>query len=129
MKTSEAGPGAGPEWLDGPRRGIERTSLVLLVLGVLMPAVAIAQPAQPFRAVAAASLLMLLPGLAVARLMRPEDPFLFVLVAVASSLALTVLTSTLLMYLGIWSWQLTLVLLGLVTAATARSAAMSGEPT
>lgn len=129
MNLTQTAPGRWPEWLTRRRRGLGRPSLGLLVLGVLMPAVAVAQPVQPFRAVAAASVLMLLPGLAVGRLMRLDDPCLFMLVAVSSSLALTVLTSTLLMYADIWSWQLTLVLLGIITAATSGVAGLSGRPT
>jgi hypothetical protein len=99
-------------------RRVERPSAGLIGLAglaVLMPLVAAMQPVQPIRALAAASVLMVLPGLAVARLLRLADPVLLVLVSVAGSLALTVLTSTSLMYADIWSWQLTLVLLGAIT--------------
>ena len=98
---------------------VERMSAGLVVLGVLMPLIAALQPVQPIRALSAASVLMLLPGIAVARLLRVGDPILFLAMVPAVSLALTVLTSTSLMYVGIWSWQLTLALLGVVTAAVA----------
>jgi hypothetical protein len=128
VKLTQTGPDTWPEWWSRRLRRLGRPSLGLLALGVLMPTVAVAQPVQPFRAVAAASMLMVLPGLAVGRLMRLDDPYLLLLVAVSSSLALTVLTSTLLMYAGVWSWQLTLVLLGLVTAATSAVTSMNGGP-
>jgi hypothetical protein len=129
VKQTPSAPGTWAEWWDQRPRGLRRPSLGLLVLGVVMPAVAVAQPVQPFRAVAAASVLVLLPGLAVAMLMRLDDPPLLALVAVSVSLALTVLTSALLMYAGLWSWQLTLGLLGLVTVATAAAAGAGRGPT
>ena len=98
---------------------LERTSAALVCLGVLTPWLAAMQPVQPIRALAAASVMRLLPGIAVARLMRLGDPILFLAVALAASLAFTVLTATGLMYVGIWSWQLTLTLLGAVTAVLA----------
>jgi hypothetical protein len=104
---------------------MERRSAALIGLAVLMPLLAAIQPVQPIRALAAASVLMLLPGIAVARLLRLGDPILSLVVAPSVSLALTVLTSTALMYAGIWSWQLTLALLGAVTAAVA---AVTGPP-
>jgi hypothetical protein len=113
-------------------RRLERppTDLAILAgLGVLMPSVAAMQPVQPIRALAAASVLMILPGLAVARLLRLADPVLLVLVSVAGSLALTVLTSTSLMYAGIWSWQLALVLLGAITVVVAAVAWLADAPT
>lgn len=108
---------------------VERISAGLVVLGVLMPLIAAMQPVQPIRALAAASVLMLLPGIAVARLLRVGDPILFLAMVPAVSLALTVLTSTSLMYVGIWSWQLTLALLGVVTAAVAAVTRPAEVPT
>jgi hypothetical protein len=113
-------------------RRVERPSTGLAVLaglGVLMPLVAAMQPVQPIRALAAASVLMILPGLAVARLLRLADPVLMVLVSFSGSLALTVLTSTSLMYAGIWSWQLTLGLLGAITVGVAAVVWLADVPT
>jgi hypothetical protein len=104
---------------------MERGSAALMGLAVLMPLLAAIQPVQPIRALAALSVLMLLPGIAVARLLRLADPILSLVVVPSVSLALTVLTSTALMYAGIWSWQLTLALLGAITAAVA---AVTGPP-
>ena len=97
----------------------ERLSAGLVVLGVLMPLLAMMQPAQPIRALAAASMVMVLPGAAVARRVRLRDPLLVLVAVPSTSLALTVLMSTGLMYVGIWTWQLTLALLGVVTVAAA----------
>jgi hypothetical protein len=100
-------------------RQMERRSAVLAGLGLLMPVLAAMQPAQPVRALCAATVLTVLPGAAVARYLRLGDPLLFLVVTVTVSLALTVLASTGLAYAGMWSWQLTLVLLGLATVAVA----------
>jgi hypothetical protein len=108
---------------------LERTSAALVCLGVLMPWLAAMQPVQPIRALAAVSVMMILPGIAVARLLRLGDPILFLAAALAASLAFTVLTSTGLMYLGIWSWQLTLTLLGAVTAVLAGISGLTNDST
>jgi hypothetical protein len=107
---------------------VERGSASLVAVGVLLPLVAVVPPSQPIRAIAAAGLLLLVPGLAVARLLRLGDPILFVVVALSTSLALSVLAATGLMYAGIWSWQLTLVLLGLITATVAAATGLSKAP-
>lgn len=117
----------GVTWRAWPSQ-MERGSAWLLALGVLMPLLAAIQPIQPVRALAAASLLLLLPGLAVARLLRMGDAIVFLLVAFSSSLALAVLTSTGLMYAGIWSWQLTLVSLGAITAVVAGITGLADVP-
>jgi hypothetical protein len=107
---------------------MERSSAGLVALGVLLPLVAATQPVQPIRALAAAGVLMCLPGLAVARLLRLRDPLLFLAVVPAVSLALTALASTGLMYAGVWSWQLTLGLLGLVTVVVAAVSGLGDAP-
>ena len=107
---------------------LERTSAALVALGVLMPLLAAAQPVQPIRALAAASVLLCLPGLAVARLLRLGDPLLLLAVVPSVSLALTVLAATGLMYAGVWSWQLTLALLGVVTVAVAAATRPGDAP-
>ena len=98
---------------------MERPSAGLVALGVLMPLLAMMQPAQPIRTLAAASMVMVLPGAAVVRLVRLRDPLLVLVAVPSTSLALTVLMSTGLMYVGIWTWQLTLALLGVATVAAA----------
>lgn len=98
---------------------MRRSSAGLVGLGILMPVLAALEPAQPIRALAAAGVLLLLPGVAVARFLRLDDPVLFLVASTSVSLALTVLTSTGLVYAGIWSWQLTLALLGAVTVVVA----------
>jgi hypothetical protein len=106
-----------------------RSSAALVALGILMPVLAALEPAQPIRALAAAGVLLLLPGVAVARFLRLGDPVLFLVASTSVSLALTVLTSTGLMYAGIWSWQLTLALLGAVTVAVAVVTGLAEVPT
>jgi hypothetical protein len=107
----------------------QRSSAGLVGLGILMPVLAALEPAQPIRALAAAGVLLLLPGVAVARFLRVGDPVLFLVASTSVSLALTVLTSTGLMYAGIWSWQLTLALLGAVTVAVAVVTGLTEVPT
>jgi len=107
----------------------QRSSAALVALGILMPVLAALEPAQPIRALAAAGVLLLLPGVAVARFLRLGDPVLFLVASTSVSLALTVLTSTGLMYAGIWSWQLTLALLGAVTVAVAVVTGLAEVPT
>jgi hypothetical protein len=108
---------------------MQRSSAGLVGLGILMPVLAALEPAQPIRALAAAGVLLLLPGVAVARFLRLGDPVLFLVASTSVSLALTVLTSTGLMYAGIWSWQLTLALLGAVTVAVAVVTGLTEVPT
>lgn len=108
---------------------MEKLSAGLVALGVLLPLVAVAQPVQPIRALAAASVVMLLPGAAVARLVRLRDPLLVLVAVPSTSLALTVLVSTGLMYVGSWTWQLTLALLGGVTAAVAAASGLVRDRT
>lgn len=108
---------------------MEKLSAVLVALGILLPLVAMAQPVQPIRALAAASVVMLLPGVAVGRLIRLRDPLLVLVAVPSTSLALTVLVSTGLMYVGSWTWQLTLALLGGVTAAVAAASGLVRDRT
>lgn len=124
MKFHNIPPVGGRAW---PGQ-MERGSAWLVALGVLMPLLAAIQPIQPIRALATASLLLLLPGLAVARLLRIGDAILILTVAFSASLALAVLTSTGLMYAGIWSWQLTLVFLGVITATVAGITGLATVP-
>lgn len=107
---------------------MERWSAGLVALGVLMPLLAAAQPVQPVRALAAAGVLVCLPGLAVARLLHLRDPLLFLAVVPAVSLAMTALASTALMYAGVWTWQLTLGLLGVVTVVVAAVTGLGDSP-
>lgn len=99
------------------RLGIDREAAMLAGAGVLLPALLVLEPVQPVRALAAITLLMVLPGLALARLLQVPGLVLTALVTVSASLALVVLTSMAAMYAGVWSWQLCLVLLGAVTVA------------
>jgi hypothetical protein len=107
---------------------MERRSAVLVGLGLAMPLLTFLDPVQPLRAIAAGSVLLVLPGTAVARRLHFSDPLLFLVVTVTVSLALTVLTSTALAYAGVPSWQLTLVLLGLATAAVAGATGLAEVP-
>jgi hypothetical protein len=60
--------------------------------------------------------------------LRMGDAILFLVVTFSTSLALAVLTSTGLMYAGIWSWQFTLVSLGAITAVVAGITGLANVP-
>lgn len=90
----------------------DRRSVLLVELSVLLPLLAILESGPVVRAAAAATVMLVLPGLALARLLRLDDRVLFVLVTVTGSLATAVVVTTGLMYAGLWSWQLSLGLLG-----------------
>lgn len=100
-----------------PRRLVETDApaAAMIAAAVLLPLVAVLQPPQPVQALAAVAVLLALPGLALTRLLRLEEPLLATAFTVAASCALTVLVSTALFYASVWSWQAVLVLLGLVT--------------
>lgn len=113
-----------PTW-SARLEGADRQSALLVGFGLLAPLLAVLEPVQPLRALAACAVLMVLPGLALARLLRLRDPVLVCVVAVAASLAATVLVSTALFYAGLWSWQLSLGLIGALTAAIAATSALA----
>lgn len=98
---------------------VDQAGGLLIVLGVMLPLLAILSPWGALRAPAAAGVVLVLPGLALVRLMRLADPLLRTLVSVTGSLAATVSTSSALMYAGLWSWQLALGVLGAATAGLA----------
>jgi hypothetical protein len=114
-----------PSW-PSRLRHLDRRSAVLVGLALTMPVITFLDPVQPLRAIAAGSVLLVLPGAAVARYLRLSDPLLFLVVTVAASLALTVLTSTALAYAGLASWHLTLLLMGLATAVMAGATGLAG---
>ena len=77
---------------------------------LLIPAAAVLLPAavaigQPWRALAAIALFCLLPGLALAHWLPVGDRLTHLVLAVALSLSLATLISTVLFFAGQWTWQ------------------------
>ena len=93
----------------------------LAALGLALPLLAAIEPFQPLRALAAATVLGLLPGLGMARLTGVRDVPLFVVIALAGSVGVTVLASSALTYAGIWTWQLALFVIGGLASVLALS--------
>lgn len=100
-----------PGWL----AGLERTRLRMLQLTLVLVAVAMLQPPQPIRFLVVAAVLAA-PGVALAWLLSPPDPVLFTLVTVSAALAIAVVVSTGLLYVGVSSWQVSLLVVGLLAA-------------
>jgi hypothetical protein len=103
-------------------RRLDRGSGELAAAGAVLPLLLLAQPLQPARALAAVAVILVLPGLAAVRALGLRDPMLVLAAVPAVSLASTVVVATALMYADVWSWQLTIVLLGAGTALAALAA-------
>lgn len=95
--------------------GLAAVALSLLTLVGLLP--------TPLQTVAAAAVLILLPGQALARLTPVTDIALATLLVLALGLATLTAVSTALFYLAVWSWQACVVAMGVITilACVARS--------
>lgn len=99
----------------------DSTSLLLLGFALAAgPTIALA-PA-PVRVIVALLLIGVVPGYSIVRPMRLGDPSqamppVIALSAIASSLSITALVSTTLMYATVWSWPLCAVVLAVVTTA------------
>lgn len=83
----------------------------LAVLGASAAAVCAAQIHSPIRAVIALVMIMVGPGGAVVLALDLDDPLLEWATTVALSLAISALTSTILLYAHVWSLPLALGLL------------------
>ena len=103
--------------LDVRRLPADRTGLTLLGLGILCPLLLLATPPQPLRAVLAIAMMGFLPGYALVRLAGVSEWFVVLVVSVAVSLSLSTVVSMGLLYASVWSWQLSVGLLGLVAVA------------
>ncbi|MEW1812587.1 hypothetical protein AB0284_18010 [Pseudarthrobacter phenanthrenivorans] len=95
--------------------GISRFTLVLgLAAGALTLITLIGLP-TPLQAVAAAAVLILLPGQALARLTPVNDLALVALLVLALGLATLTAVSTAMFYLTVWSWQACVITMGVIT--------------
>jgi uncharacterized membrane protein len=100
--------------LDVRRLHADRTNLTLLGLGILCPLLLLASPPQPLRAILAIAMMGFLPGYVLVRLTGLSEWFVVLVLSVAVSLSLSTVVSMGLLYARVWSWQLSVGLLGLV---------------
>jgi len=97
----------------------DKTGLTLLGLGLVCPLALLASPPQPLRALLAIAIMGFLPGYALVRLTGLSEWFVVLVVSVATSLCVATAISMGLLYTQVWSWQLSIGLLGVVTVAAA----------
>lgn len=85
---------------------------VLVVSLLLYVAVLLADVGSPIRPLMAAWFLLICPGLAVVPLARLRDPLVEVVAVLSVSLVLDLLVSMSLLYVGVWTWQRAVAVLG-----------------
>ncbi|MBJ2120373.1 hypothetical protein I6N91_05200 [Arthrobacter sp. MSA 4-2] len=95
--------------------GVSRLTAALgLAAVVLSVATVIGLPA-PLQAVAAITVLVLLPGQALTRLTQVTDVALGAVLVLAIGLGALTFVSTAMFYLALWSWQACVVTMGVIT--------------
>ena len=95
--------------------GVSRHTVVLGLAAVALSLVTLLGLPTPLQAVAAITVLVLLPGQALARLMRVTDLALGAVLVLALGLATLTAVSTAMFYLTVWSWQACVVTMGAIT--------------
>lgn len=110
-------------WSTARRLGV----FAALLVAALAPATVAVGAPQPVRLVFGLALIAWAPGHCAAVATKVWDPFLFVVVTIAVSLSLCVVTSSTLLYLGIWSASTTMLAIGLITAAIAAAWLLEGR--
>ena len=95
--------------------GASRPTVALGLAAAALSVVTLVGLPAPLQAVAAVAVLVLLPGLALARLTQITDVALGVLLVLALGLAALTAVSTAMFYLAVWSWQACVVTMGGVT--------------
>lgn len=95
--------------------GVSRPTVALGISAVVLSLVTLLGLPTPLQAVAAAAILVLLPGQALARLTQVSDLALRALLVLALGLAVLTAVSTTMLYLAVWSWQACVVTMGVVT--------------
>ncbi len=103
--------------------GVSRPTLVLGLAALALSLVTLIGLPTPLQTLTATAVLILLPGLALARLTPVTDPALGTLLVLALGLATLTAVSTAMFYLAVWSWQACVITMGLITilACTARA--------
>lgn len=89
--------------------------MALGISAVVLSLVTLLGLPTPLQAVAAAAILVLLPGYALARLTQVSDAALRVLLVLALGLAVLTAVSMAMFYLAVWSWQASVVTMGVIT--------------
>ena len=95
--------------------GVSRPTLILAAAAAVLSLVILVGMPTPLQAVAAAAVLVLLPGQALARLMPVTDPAVAALLVLALGFATLTAVSTVLFYLTVWSWQACAITMGAIT--------------
>lgn len=95
--------------------GVSRPTVALGLGAVTLSLVTLIGLPTPLQTVAAAAVLILLPGQALARLMHVTDLALGALLVLALGLATLTVVSTAMFYLTVWSWQACVVTMGVIT--------------
>ena len=95
--------------------GVSRPTLALGLAALALSLVTLIGLPTPLQAVAATAVLVLLPGQALARLTRVTDLALGVVLVLALGLATLTAVSTAMFYLAVWSWQVCVVTMGVIT--------------
>lgn len=96
-------------------------------LGVVAPVLLLTHPPAALRMVLALVVLLVLPGCAAICWLRVADLFPAAVVALATSIAVTILVSTALLYLGIWTWQLSVTVVSALAALAAAAQLTRGR--
>ena len=96
-------------------RGVSRLTLALGLAAVALSLVMLVGLPTPLQTVAAAAVLILLPGHALARLTHVTDFALSALLVLALGLAALTAVSTAMLYLAVWSWQACVITMGVIT--------------
>ena len=95
--------------------GVSRPTVVLGLVAVVLSLVTLLGLPTPLQAVAAITVLVLLPGQALTRLTQVSDLALGVVLVLALGLATLTAVSTAMFYLAVWSWQACVVTMGIIT--------------
>lgn len=95
--------------------GISRQAAMTSLAAVALSVATIAGLPSPLQAVAGLGILILLPGIALVRLMPGQDSAFRILLVPALGLAALTTISTVMFYLTVWSWQASVVTMGVLT--------------
>jgi hypothetical protein len=95
--------------------GVSRATATLGLAAVALSVVTLIGLPTPLQTVAAVAVLVLLPGLALTRLLPVTDGALGALLVLALGLAVLTAVSTAMFYLTVWSWQACVVTMGVIT--------------
>jgi hypothetical protein len=95
--------------------GVSRHTMVLGLAALVLSLVTVVGLPTPLQAVAAITVLVLLPGQALTRLMQVNDLALGAVLVLALGLATLTAVSTAMFYLTVWSWQACVLTMGVIT--------------